>query len=446
MKAINYADILARQSKRWDHCLAKLLMRQPYWATLVWGLVHKPAPVGTACTDGKDLFWDPLFLERVMTKDEWLCFLQAHEAAHAMFLHPVRFKPEWDHRMQNIAMDYEVNGLLVQAGMELPPGAYHDTKFHGMVFEQIYPLIMKDNPKGKGKGKDKGKGGCPGGSSPGDEGGDDDTPGQQQQPGDNEKDQDKQAPGQSGEGPGTGEGQVKCPPRCEPQDEKPGRGIGEVTPAPMDETTRRLLTHEWKQKIAQAVAIAKAQGHLPAGIEKYVDDIIHPKTPWQEILRNLLTSAAKNDYDWMRPNRRYAHSGFILPSLHSQSMGRVIVLGDCSGSMWDLVSMVMGHVQNILESCKPEKLIFAPFDTQVHDWVELEPGDAIPKKAYGGGGSSCVSAFDRINQLPEPPAVVIVVTDGYLSIPDKSPEYPVIWAVTTTQPIPWGDRVQIEEK
>jgi len=64
----DYANILAKQSKRWDHCLAKLLMRQPYWATLVWGLEHIAAPVGTACTNGRQLFWDPMFLEQVMTR------------------------------------------------------------------------------------------------------------------------------------------------------------------------------------------------------------------------------------------------------------------------------------------------------------------------------------------------------------------------------------------
>jgi len=47
-----------------------------------------------------------------------------------------------------------------------------------------------------------------------------------------------------------------------------------------------------------------------------------------------------------------------------------------------------------------------------------------------------VSAFERVNQIPEPPAVVIVITDGWLDVPKQAPEYPVIWAMTPSRRCP----------
>jgi len=162
-------------------------------------------------------------------------FLQAHEACHCMLLHPLRFRKEWDRKLQQIAADYEINALLVQSGMEMPPDGCFDRRFNNMVFEQIYAILEKERqPEPEEKGK------CNGKSNQSNDG-------SGNEPGDEEE-----------EGGGS-------QPYSEPNPDKPGENIGQFTEAQGDEAMQRILKQEWEQKIAQAVAIAKRRAACRQG-------------------------------------------------------------------------------------------------------------------------------------------------------------------------------------
>ena len=70
--------------------------------------------------------------------------------------------------------------------------------------------------------------------------------------------------------------------------------------------------------LKQAAMMAKSQGRLPGEMERLVSDLLDPQASWREILRNLLTSTANDDYTWSRPNRRFSsmarsHSATPVP-------------------------------------------------------------------------------------------------------------------------------------
>jgi len=56
----------------------------------------------------------------------------------------------------------------------------------------------------------------------------------------------------------------------------------------------------------------------------YVD----PKVDRREILRRFVNACAKNDYQWMPPNRRFVYQGLYLPSCRSEELGELVVVLD----------------------------------------------------------------------------------------------------------------------
>src|SRR4029077_10579969 len=85
--------------------------------------------------------------------------------------------------------------------------------------------------------------------------------------------------------------------------------------------------------LAQAQGAAAGRGPLPAGLGRAVKGVLHPPADWRAVLREFVSASAKNDYSWVRPNRRFAAQGLYLPGLHSEELGDVVLAVDTSGSI-----------------------------------------------------------------------------------------------------------------
>lgn len=186
------------------------------------------------------------------------------------------------------------------------------------------------------------------------------------------------------------------------------------------------------QKIAmvQATAAATARGTMPGNLARLVEEIVNPKQDWKTILRDFVERSARNDYNWTRPNPRYLHSGFILPSLISDELRPLVVAIDTSGSIdHDLLAEFAAECTGILET----------FNTTIHVlYIDSElqhreefTQDNLPVKfdARGGGGTDFRPAFDFANapEGTDAPAALIYFTDLEGTFPDRAPDYPVLW-------------------
>ena len=243
----------------------------------------------------------------------------------------------------------------------------------------------------------------------------------------------------------------------EPQDDggggkgqyQPGTGIADMDDSePMDEATAKEVEEVWRVTVAQAKNVAKATGKLPAGLEKMVDKIISPITPWHKLLERFMTSLVKGDYSWRRPNKKFIHGGLYLPS-HNMlpQMGTVVIQSDESGSISDRErEHFAGHINKILETCRPEKVIVLHTDTQVHKQVDEYTLDDLPIKfkTYCCGGTDMTAGLKWCEKNGVEPEVFITLTDGYTPWPGKAPEYPLVWLITTDVVAPVGETIRYE--
>jgi len=239
----------------------------------------------------------------------------------------------------------------------------------------------------------------------------------------------------------------------EPEGEGGGDGTGdmpwgEVRDGKSQSTSEvQQQEQDWTVATAQAAEAAKKAGKLSGDMTRLVDTIIEPKVPWREVLRNFMSSHAKDDYTMTRPNRRFVTSGLYLPDLYSESLGKVVVTVDTSGSIsTEELNTFCSEINCILEDTHPEKVTVLYCDTKVHEDYDEYTYDDLPVKleGRGGGGTDFTEPFNWLADRAETPAAFIYLTDLYGSCNAPPPDYPVLWVSTTSlDTVPFGEVIHM---
>jgi predicted metal-dependent peptidase len=112
-----------------------LVLDHPFFRSLLFRLKGRPSSaVKTMATDGISLLWNPEFVENLNAAT--LAGTRAHEVMHPALHHHLR-RSGRDPKRWNIACDYAINPLPIDAGLKLPEGVLVADRFRGMSAEQI---------------------------------------------------------------------------------------------------------------------------------------------------------------------------------------------------------------------------------------------------------------------------------------------------------------------
>jgi len=228
-----------------------------------------------------------------------------------------------------------------------------------------------------------------------------------------------------------GEGEGKDPGMCGGVEQNKG-----------DKQKREELKAEWKSSSAQALQMSKNQGLVSNDLTLSIQNVIDPPLPWHVLLRDFVEKTARNDYNWMRPNRRYISNGIILPSLISEELPEVCITIDTSGSTYDIQGEFAKEASGVLYAYNTTiRILYS--DAKVH-LEEVYSSNELPiqLKPVGGGGTSFIPAFDYIAKNRYTPSCMIYLTDMYGTFPTKEPEYPVMWVTPNDIKGPFGQTVK----
>ena len=124
----------------------KLVLEHPFFACIALRLILKEKAdlnPPTMATDGRYCYYSREFVES-LTAEEVQGVL-AHEALHPAMLHHLR-RGDRDPNKWNMAADYAINPIIIEAGMVLPKEALLNPKYNGMSAEEIYALLPKGQP------------------------------------------------------------------------------------------------------------------------------------------------------------------------------------------------------------------------------------------------------------------------------------------------------------
>jgi predicted metal-dependent peptidase len=337
-----------------------LLLRHPFFGNLATRLQIKEASdwLPTAATDGRHIYFNREFFTPLTTKQ--VEFVIAHEILHAVFDHMGRNEGR-DRKIWNIAADYCVNGQLTRDRIGEVPSEiqiFHDAKYYGWSAEQVYDEIYEKYD-----------------------------------------DEELDALGQLLD---------------EHVDWGDQDGSGGKPQYSKDELKK--IRDEMREAVMQAAQAAGA-GNIPASVARMIKDLTEPKMNWREILRQQIQSTIKNDYTFMRPNRKGWHMSAILPGTNYDETIDICVAIDMSGSIGDEQAKdFLTEIKGIMEEYKDFKIKLWCFDTQVYNEADFDGysmDNFVDYEPMGGGGTEFDCNWEYMKEHNITPKKFIMFTDGY---------------------------------
>ena len=459
----------------------RLILDKPFLGALVLRLPLREANgswCDTSATDARSIYYSPGYIEPLSLGQ--VQFVLAHEALHCGLSHFAR-REHRDLNRWNIACDHAVNPLLVEDGLELPPGALYNEDYTGLSAEEIYPLIKSDTDEetldkhlydspDRSKSDESFDNDCnqdqeknsesPTPESPGPES---DEPAQrqpEQQPEQQQQRQSNQKSDQSRDQEAEHEQQKKqkqdpagTPAQMsnhksngiEFEHTHSSSGSALQAPLPLSAQEKVQLNTQWQQRLVGAAQQASQAGKMNGSVARLIERLLRSTVPWRTLLARYMSGSSRTDYNIMRPSQRRTGEA-ILPSLHTRQTNIVIAL-DTSGSIeQDELAVFIAEV-NAIKSLVNAKITLLACDWQLDEegpWV-FEPWEhlTLPRTLQGGGGTDFSPVFDWMHSNPIQADLVIYFTDAQGRFPSRPSGTETLWLVKGSAEVPWGQRIQL---
>lgn len=331
--------------------------------------------IPTACTNGRDVIYNPKFIDTL--KDKELNFVVLHEALHKVFQHMFLWKKLWKESPQlaNIAADYVVNNTIYEADPQgdvalIPKEALFDKQYAGMTTRQVFDLLKqqaKDNKQGQSEGHDS-------------------------------------------------------------HDWEGAEGLSDDE---VKETAKQI-----DQALRQGEII---RGKMQGNKNRTIDGLLEPKVNWREQLREFVNATCKNKdkTSWKRPHKRFLGQDIYMPSMIGETVGKLVVGIDTSGSIGDReLNEFLSEVVAICDEVSPSsiELIYWDYDVAGHETYNIGDYNGLVQttKPKGGGGTRVGSLNEYIKDKRIEAEAIIILTDGYVENDwGGTWEYPTLWAITS---------------
>jgi predicted metal-dependent peptidase len=166
-----------------------------------------------------------------------------------------------------------------------------------------------------------------------------------------------------------------------------------------------------------SAAQAAGAGNTPAGVARLIKELTEPKMNWRDIIRQQIQSIIRNDYTFMRPNRKGWHMNAVLPGTSFAETIDVCVALDMSGSIGAVEARdFLTEVKGIMDEFKDFKLKLWCFDTAVYNEADFDgynSDEFVNYQIAGGGGTAFEANWEYMKENEIQPKKFIMFTDGY---------------------------------
>ena len=361
---------------------------------------------GTACTDGKAIWFDPSFWSQ-LNRPQRLAII-IHEIMHIVKKHhKIKSidgkKP--DHDRLNRACDYVLNLQIFKdferlnrkhrrIVAQLPDDVLLDWKYDGLTELEVYRLL--DSEESKPENQDENESDE---SQDGNDVGDGST-------GDSSDD------GQDIEGD-SGQDEPELP-------QQPKNQIGGFLPSDDEDD-------ELDQTIQKSIQIAEQAGQGGVLLADIVKQYAAPQIDYIYHLRNFYTGSAKRQLSWQELSRPHDLIGLQLPS-QQKSIPEINIYVDFSYSITDeMINKFLVENNSLANQTKPEKINFFGFHDSVFFIESIQTGEFQPVKKIKRGGTDFQAVVDHFNEHSAKLAIVLTDGHSWVSTPANKP---AIWFST----------------
>ncbi len=380
---------------------SRLLMAAPFYGTLLMHLKFEFVACGTAGTDMRTIYWDPMFVSRLSTEE--IVFVMLHEVLHCVLLHPSRSKG-FIPTLYNIAADIVVNSTVLkflnreQFQIDGEPVICHapdGQPGYQLTTEEVYYMLchkyqslMDDAESLRKKLQEEGQ-------------------------------------------------KVDTHDIWERAQQDP------------------MVREEWGQYIQDAVGKLASMNEIAPSVRDFIDmPTYKAQIPWRRLLHEYLQDALDQfDYHFHPTDRRFLDSEFILPGFHEterEKLEKISFFIDVSGSVDDeMFTAVFLELKSCIEQFQSVSGTICFFDTRVtgtYEFQSVKDLEHLHPKGRGGTNYRCIFQFLKQQKKEERPTAVVILRDGYAAFPSEKEALgiPVLWCIADNRSdAPWGKTIHI---
>jgi predicted metal-dependent peptidase len=381
------------------------MLEHPYFGTVASSLtLEKNNDILTFTSDGVKMRYNSEYLDKISLEE--VEFVMANGAMHSVLKHYERLngRTRW---LWQTATDYVVNSMLVKNGLHLPEYAYFEEKFDGLYVEEVYEMLraeMMDNT-------------------------------------DHSMEQETEEITDSDE---TGVENLHMQKEHTPDANAEETEEEKNAEDKEKETTSQEENEEMKERLEQIFQKLKRQGDLPKNMEFVVPEYFSHKIDWREFLYGYIATHAKTSYTFTPPNMKFLYRGIYLPSMSSDLL-RIIVAVDTSGSVDEaLLATFLGEVSSMMQQYPNYEIDLITADAKVQSFNTFLPGEPLIYEVSGGGGTDFRPVFEYIEKYIDCPTLLIYFTDGEGTYPKEEASYDVLWVMTESKEVPFGEVVVLD--
>ena len=361
----------------------RLVIKFPFYGSVCLRVNVKPdASVSTMATDGKSILWSPDWVDTI-DQEETVGTL-AHEVLHIVLKHPLR-RGSRDPLLWNIATDFAINQILVDAGFKLPEGALIDPQYKGLTAEAIYDRLPQDAKEQYGNAVI---------------------------------------------------GEVKDAKKDDGSD----MSEAEVKQMEADIDATIMMAATGAKTVGKLPAFAKDL--IKEMQRSQVDwrDVMRRFIGGDQPDDYSFRKPQK---------KMYHMTGIISPSIEKIGAGDVVIGIDTSLSVCKReLSFFLGEINAISEDLKPRSITVITCDARVQTVTRYEQGEEIQMIEIGGRGGTLVKpVFDYIEEHQLPVDNMVYLSDlEIFDYPEHPPHYPTLWVSSSmrSDPAPWGDTTYLK--
>ena len=213
---------------------------------------------------------------------------------------------------------------------------------------------------------------------------------------------------------------------------------------------------EWEERlesVLEALQIkesSKQRDVTPVGAYRLLKELRDSTVDWRTLLLDFINFEI-SDYSFAPPDRRFDEYNFFLPDYNEKDETinfNILFEVDTSGSMSDDdIKDAYSEIKGAIEFAEGKlKGWLGFYDAKAYPPKPFESVEDILKiKPKGGGGTSCISVFNSLNEfeniMVKTPDAIIFITDGIDSFPSENVRrnIPVFWIITNDKYTPpWG--------
>lgn len=396
-----------------------------YAPIVLFGSTSLVDNIETAYTDGINIRISPKFIDNLT--DPELLFVILHEGMHIGLRHMKVWKAlsAQNHTICNAACDYVINLILndvskttdvikfprIKEGPEKGElFGLLDEKFRGWTVPQVFKHLLKECERQDTPNADAGN-----------------------QPDSNNSAGTPSAP------QGTGAG--------DPNTSQRAKDIATKQWDEHDFSKFENISEGQAQDIEQHINElieqgAKLAGKMSADNPRSLADALRPEFSWEDALAHYIRTnmtSGKEKTTFRKFNRRLIGNELYMPSMYDDSIRKVVICCDTSGSIDNnLLRLFLGHIANICEEVNPNELVLLYWDTKIKTDERYSNEDfskiMSSTKPRGGGGTDAACIPEYLRDNVDDIECVIVLTDGAFDSQGDWTDLPSpLWCITSSR-------------